>query len=118
MPNTYHWTFPAIQVYPSQFGHANVVYVVHWNLEGRDETQAFTSNRYGMQQVAPYVSGSEFVPYENLTPAIVAGWVTSSMGDEVYGAITASINERIAALQAPTFEVLPPPWPESATGSL
>ncbi len=118
MPNTYHWTFPAIEVYPTQFGQQNVVYVVHWNLEGRDETEAYSSNRYGMQQVAPYVSGSEFVPYDSLTPELVAAWVTSSMGDEVYGTITGSINDRIEAQKAPSSAILPPPWSETASGSL
>jgi hypothetical protein len=105
----YTWKFPAIEAYPQQAGQTNVVSVVHWELTGIDSATSASAVRYGMQSISPYKSGS-FTEYNELTPEQVTGWVTGSMGEEVYHAITGSIVNRIAEINAPLVTVLPPPW--------
>jgi len=119
MSNTYTWSFPAIDVYKQQESYTDVVYNIHWRLDGADATTSHSVELYGVQSVSPYNPNSgSFIPYENLTKEIVTDWVIGAMGSK-YGDLTASIDSRIQFLIDPPTEQLTPPWitPEP-TGSI
>lgn len=108
--NTYSWKFPAIDVYKQQGSYADVVYSIHWRLNGTDQTTSHSIELYGVQSVAPYNPDSgSFIPYENLTEEVVIGWVVNSMGSR-YGELTSSIDSGIQNLIDPPTQQLPPPW--------
>ncbi len=111
METSYNWSFEALEAIPFSYGHQNVVYNVHWRLYGSRQTESgsYVSDFFGVQALSPYVSGSPFIPFENLTSEIITGWVLDSMGDK-YGNLTASLNQRIDDLINPPTLVLLPPW--------
>jgi hypothetical protein len=111
MATSYNWVFEALETLPHSGGQENVVYIVHWRLYGNRDTVSgsYTTDLFGAQQVAPYVAGSPFVPFENLTENEVTGWVLDAMGPK-YGELTASLNQRIDDMITPPTFVLPPPW--------
>jgi hypothetical protein len=82
MATTYAWTFPTLQTYTQQNGLENVVYVVHWYYTGTREvvSSSYSHQTFGAQTIAPFVSGSRpFIPYEQLTEAMVQEWVEESI---------------------------------------
>ena len=117
MSNTFSWDINSLETFPTQSGHENVVYVVHWHLYGTDQTQTYRAERYGMTQVAPYVSGSPFIPFNELTQEEVSSWVIDAMGTQSYYELTGSIDQRLYELANPPTVTLTPPWAIS-TGSL
>lgn len=108
--NTYSWTFPAIDVYPTQNSYSDVVYNVHWRLRGTDQSTSHSLEVYGTQGVPAYSPDSgSFVPYEELTQEMVTDWVLTAMGDR-YGQLTASLDTSIQNLINPPTLQLAPPW--------
>ena len=108
--NTYSWDFHTLQVYTEQAGKEDVVYLVHWYYNAIDETKVYKSSLFGVQQVAPYVSGSPFIPFDQLTQDIVQGWVQTSMGEEQVLKLQASLDQQIEAQINPPIAMLVPPW--------
>lgn len=108
--NTYTWEFPKLQAYTQQNGQTNVVYVVHWYLTGKDETEQYTYQAYGFQPIAPYESGSLFVPFEQLTKETVQGWVESAIGSDKVQQLKSDIDTRIENLKNPPVVYLTPSW--------
>lgn len=111
METTYSWSFECLETIPHSGGQENVVYVVHWRLYGNRNTESgsYSSDLFGAQQVAPYVSGTPFIPFESLTQEDVTSWVLYAMGPK-YGELTSSLNQRIDDMINPPTVILPPPW--------
>lgn len=108
--NTYTWQFPVLEVNKNQGSYTDVVYTIHWRLNGVDQTTSHSVELYGMQSVAPYNADSgSFIPYGQLTKETITDWVVGSMGEK-YGELTSSIDARIYTIINPTTEQLPPPW--------
>ena len=124
MEVTYNWNFNPLVSYPTASGENDVVFLVHWQVNAT--TESYTARQIGTQHVE-YTSGSTFIPFNELTFDTVYGWVTSSMGEEVYNSITASliqtlenqINPPVLVQQAPWFNVptSAPVEPEVPAGS-
>lgn len=111
MADTYNWTFEALETIPHVGEQQNVVYIVHWRLYGNRDTESgsYVTDLFGAQQVAPYVVGSPFIPFDSLTKEDVTGWVLDAMGSR-YGELTASLSQRIDDMISPPIVLLPPPW--------
>ena len=108
--NTYTWQFPALEVTKQQGDYTDVVYTIHWRLNGVDQTTSHSIELYGMQSVAPYSPDSgSFIACNQLTKETVAGWVIGAMGER-YGQLTSSIDTSIYAMINPTTQQLAPPW--------
>lgn len=108
--NTYTWKFPAIEVYKQKDSYVDVVYNIHWRLNGIDQTTSHSVELYGVQSISPYNPDSgSFTPYENLTKEIVTNWILTSMAGR-YGDLTSSIDSQIDNLIDPPTLQLPPPW--------
>lgn len=111
METSYNWAFECLETIPHIGGQENVVYIVHWRLYGNRDTDSgsYSTNLFGAQQVAPYVSGSPFIPFDQLTENEVTGWVLDAMGPK-YGELTASLTQMIDDMINPPTLILPPPW--------
>ena len=107
MEVTYNWNFNPLESYPTSSGETDVVFLVHWQVTA--ETGSYSSRTIGTQHVE-YTSGSTFIPFNELTFDTVYGWVTSSMGEEQYNNITASLIQNIENKINPPILIQQAPW--------
>jgi hypothetical protein len=103
----YNWNFNPLESYPTASGQTDVVFLVHWQLEAT--TGSYTIRQIGTQPVQ-YISESVFIPFNELTFDIVYGWVTSSMGEDVYNSITASMVRTLENQINPPTIIQQAPW--------
>ena len=104
---TYSWNFNPLESYPTASGQTDVVFKVHWQLTAT--TESYNSRTLGVQNVQ-YVSGSTFIPFNELTEEIVYGWVTSSMSEEEYNRAINYLNTDIENQINPPVLVQQSPW--------
>jgi len=112
MEVTYNWNFNPLESYPTASGQTDVVFLVHWQITA--ETGSYSSRIIGTQSVE-YNSGSVFIPFNELTKNIVYGWVTSSMGEEHYNHLTASLIQNLESQINPPVLVQQAPWLTTST---
>ena len=76
----------------------NFVVTVHYNVTATDDT--YTSSTYG---TIGYTQepGETYVPYDQLTEAMVVGWVQTSLGQET---VEASLQSQIDLQKNPVQE--------------
>jgi hypothetical protein len=84
--NIIYWDVNTVDVYPTDEGHSNVIYNVHWRLNAVDtqvdaEGNPYTAVVYGTQ-VLDTSDLSGFIDFDSVTSAEVQGWVESAMGEE------------------------------------
>lgn len=117
MSNTYTWTPTVLIGYPQYEGETDVVTTVFYTVVA-DDGQGHTSNISSNQQT-PLDPEAPFIPYPDLTPEIVIGWVQSSLGFEgvtsIYACLDAQIENQINPPESP--ENFPLPWGD-ATGTV
>jgi hypothetical protein len=110
MSITYDWVVAQMDAYPEYEGHTDVVFTVHWRLNGTDGVH--TAGVYGsvgltLDPEAPYT------PYADLTEAQVIGWVQDALGEEQVASYETNVAAQIAALVNPPVVTPPLPWPTS-----
>lgn len=104
----YTWVFPQIDVAPSEDGLVNVAKQVHWRLDAVDGE--YTSGGYGTAAL-PAPNEEDFVPYEQITEAMVEAWVTEALGgEEGVDKIKAAIAVQIENQKNPPIVPMTPPW--------
>jgi hypothetical protein len=108
MANQYKWSFPALEAYPQHEGESNVVFTIHYRLDG-DDGQGNAAGVYGTVGVS-YSEGEPFTPYAELTEEQVTNWVVETLGEEQVVAMKSGIDAQIEAQINPQSVVLPPPW--------
>ena len=106
MPVSFYWEFPQLDVIYNEGSYSNVVQAVHWVYYAKDGS--YTCNAFGCATLNP-PTGS-FVNYNELTPEIVTGWVTSNIGSEGMAEMQAQLIAQIEAMSAPKGGAMPPPW--------
>jgi hypothetical protein len=113
MDITYEWNFNPLQSYPTASDQNDVVFMVHWQLYGStgsiEESTYYDGGIIGTQDVV-YVSGSDFIPFNDLTKDIVYGWVTGSMGQDRVDSLYANIESQIQDKITPKVMTQQPPW--------
>jgi hypothetical protein len=107
MELTYNWNFNPLESYPTASGQTDVVFLIHWQVEAI--TGSYSARQIGTQPVQ-YTSESVFIPFNELTFDTVYGWVTSSMGEEQYNNITASLTQQIENQVNPPVLIQQAPW--------
>jgi len=107
MPNTYIWIAEQLDCYPEKDGKTDVVFTVHWRLNGTDGTN--TATVYGSVGLT-YEPGQPYTPYEDLTQAQVIGWVQDALGSEQVQALTDNVAAQLAAIANPPVVAPPLPW--------
>ena len=117
MSNTYTWTPIALIGYPQFEGETDVVTNVSYTVVADDG--AGHSASYQSIEQTPLDPAAPFIPYPDLTPETVIGWVQSSLGFSGVTSIYANLDGLIAAQINPpeSPENLPLPW-GSVTGTV
>jgi hypothetical protein len=110
MPITYTWTPTTLIGYPEFQGKTDVVTTAYYTVTATDGE--YTSSNSSLQQ---FVLDPEapFIPYNDLTPEIVTGWIQSALGpagvENTYANLDAQIETQINPPITPVN--LPLPWP-------
>ena len=107
MAVTYTWTINAMDCYPQHDGETDVVFTVHWTLNGTDGT--YNGSVYGTVGVT-YDASAPFTPYADLTQNQVVGWVEAALGAEQVASLEANIATQIANQANPPVVTPPLPW--------
>jgi len=108
MAISYEWNVNTVDVYPTDEGHSNVIYNVHWRLNATDtevdaEGNPYTASVYGTQSLDPS-DLSDFTDFDSVTSSQVQGWVESAMGAEEVQSLKDSLDAKIAGQINPTSE--------------
>ena len=111
MTITNTWNVVQMDAYPEYEGETDVVFTVHWTLNGTDGT--YVGSVYGSQGIT-LVEGATFTPYADLTEAQVIGWVQSAMGAEQVATYEANVAQQIEDQIDPPVVTPPLPWAEGA----
>jgi len=112
MPNTYTWTPTTLIGYPEFAGKTDVVTTAFYTVTASDGK--YTSSYQSIQQFV-LDPAAPFIPYPDLTPEIVTGWIQSALGADGVASIYANLDAQIEAQINPpaTPENLPLPWLKS-----
>ncbi len=103
----YNWIVSQMDAYPEYEGHTDIVFTVHWRLDGTDGTHS--AGVYGSIGLT-LDPAATFTPYANLTKAQVVGWIEDAMGEEQVAQYKSNIDSQIDALVNPTTITPRPPW--------
>jgi len=109
MTTTYNWTVVQMQAYPEMDGETDVVFVVHWVLNGTDGEH--TGGVYGSAGLT-LDPEAIYVPYADLTEAQVIGWVKEALGEEAVTGYEANVAQQIADQINPPVVTPQLPWSE------
>ena len=106
MSISYQWNVNTVDVYPSEEGHSNVIYNVHWRLNATDtevdaEGNPYVASVYGTQSLDTS-DLSNFTNFESVTSSQVQGWVETAMGEEEVANLKAALDSQIENQKNPT----------------
>ena len=107
MAITYAWTVAQLDAYPTYEGHTDVVFTVHWRMDGTDGEH--TAGVYGSVGLT-LDPEADYVPYADLTEAQVIGWVQDALGEEQVASYEANVAAQIDALVNPPVVSPALPW--------
>lgn len=109
MAITYNWTVAQLDAYPTYENHTDVVFTVHWRMDGTGGEH--TAGVYGSVGLT-LDPEADFTPYADLTEAQVIGWVKDALGEEQVAGYEANVAAQIDALVNPPVVTPPLPWGE------
>lgn len=107
MAVTNTWSVVQMDAYPEYDGQTDVVFIVHWTLNGVDGDH--TGSVYGSVGVT-LDPASPFTPYVDLTQEQVIGWVQAALGEEQVADYEAAVAQQIADAISPPVVTPPLPW--------
>lgn len=107
MAVTYSWLVEQLDCYSTYEDRTDVVFTVHWRLNGTDGT--YNGTAYGSVGLSLDAETS-FTPYASLTQDQVTGWVRDALGAEQVAALEANVAQQIANLASPPVINPPLPW--------
>lgn len=102
---TYLKQISSLQAYKELDGEPNVVYNIYWNLVGTDGQ--YTCSCPAMTYV-PFVTGSAFTPFEEITEEMVVTWINTYTPIVLIKQYEQSVNNGIESQK--TLETPPLPW--------
>ena len=102
MAITYTWDCKTVDTYPTKSDKTDVIFNVHWRLNGVDDTEdENATDSYGVVSLDTEDLTS-FTAFDSLTEADVTGWVEAALGEDQVASIKTSINAQIAEKITPT----------------
>ena len=102
MAITYTWNCTTVDTYPTKSDQTDVIFNVHWRLNGVDDTEdENTGDSYGVVSLDTE-DLSTFTAFADITEADVIGWVEAALGEDQVAALKASIDAQIAEKITPT----------------
>lgn len=108
MATTFTWTIDRMMTV--QQPDPDYVVGVFWTLTGVDGE--YSANIIGHTRLEVNDESTEFIPYDQLTPEIVIGWVKDSLGEQGVFNFEDNVNGQIASKKNPPVspQVTPLPW--------
>ena len=111
MPTTFSWSFPQLDVAPSEGSLNDVIKTIHWrytaerhSFEASDNVNVASAyGTVGLTDPDP----EAFVPFEGLTEAKVIEWVSEALD---VSEIEANLQAQLDALANPPVIGVAPPW--------
>ena len=80
-----------------------IVYTAHWTVNATSTENAEASaGAYGSIGLEAPAEGDTIIPYEELTEAVVVGWVKEKLGEDQVSSTEAALAAQIAEQLAPT----------------
>ena len=117
MAISYAWSFSELDVIiEDSEGLADVVYTIHWRYSATtDDAEPYTASTIGTSSVTYDPEGPDpFIPFEDLTEAVVQNWTISQITEEgveqMESSLAANIERQINPVTE-TFRTMP--WNES-----
>jgi len=102
MAIAYTWNCTTVDTYPTKSDQTDVIFNVHWRLNGVDDTEdENTGDSYGVVSLDTE-DLSTFTAFADITEADVIGWVEAALGEDQVTALKASIDAQIAEKITPT----------------
>ena len=102
MAITYTWNCTTVDTYPTKSDQTDVIFNVHWRLNGVDDTEdENVGDSYGVVSLDTE-DLSTFTAFADITEADVIGWVEAALGEIQVAALKASIDAQIAEKITPT----------------
>ena len=94
------WTISTLEHNTADGG----VIVAHWRVNEEETVgeETYSASAYGTASFTPDASADDFVPYADLTEAVVLGWCWDADVDK--DAVEASLTANIEEQKAPTTE--------------
>jgi hypothetical protein len=105
---TYNWEFGPFACKVQEGQYENVVISLQWQyyrIEGEHSAVLF-----GEQTFVLDPAQETFVPFHDLTPAIVEGWMVSTLGEETIAMMQEKLDQEIESKIHPTVTVNSAPW--------
>jgi len=110
MATTYNWDCKTVDVYPTHDTNTNVVYNIHWRVNGISDQLDAEGNPYQAKSIGTQILTTDditnFISFENLTNEILVGWTKDAMGAEEVTLIEATVEGLITSKIAPTSVTL------------
>ena len=102
MAITYTWDCKTVDTYPTKSDKTDVIFNVHWRLNGVDDTEdENATDSYGVVSLDTE-DLSTFTAFADITEADVIGWVEAALGEDQVAALKTSIDAQIAEKITPT----------------
>ena len=113
----FNWVISQLDSIPSIDGMDKVISTIHYRAQKThqvDGTDVFTADQYGALSVGTPHEAS-FTPYDEVTQAMVEGWLEDSLDTE---AIEANLDAQIQNFLNPPIVAYPLPWSELETKNI
>ena len=106
MAIAYTWDCKTVDTYPTKDSKADVIFNVHWRLNGVKQVEGedlnpMTGDSYGVVSLDTE-DLSTFTAFADITEENVIGWVEAALGEDQVAALKASIDAQIAEKITPT----------------
>jgi len=87
MAITYTWNCTTVDTYPTKSDQTDVIFNVHWRLNGVDDTEdENVGDSYGVVSLDTE-DLSTFTAFADITEADVIGWVEAALGEDQVAAL-------------------------------
>ena len=110
MAITYEWKTQSMSCYPTYEGEQYVVFTVSTMVTAIDDSSPKAKALTGLTTDIPYVPTDPYIPYADLTPEIVNGWVQEVLGADQVTAIQSGLDAQIADILNPPIVSPALPW--------
>jgi hypothetical protein len=96
--------------YPTYQGETDVVFVVNSVVTATDDSDPPISATSGNSVEIIFNPSDPYIPYADLTPEIVNGWVKEALGAEQIAEIQSALDIQISNIINPPVIAPPLPW--------
>lgn len=97
---TYTWNNKTVDTYPNLDGNSDVIFNVHWRLNGED-ADGNVGSVYGTQSLDTS-DLSSFTAFGDITEEQINGWIETAMGEDRVAELKANIDAQIEEKINPT----------------